>query len=97
MTGADADTRPPRGQAPGEAGLLAAIIDMAWHHAMSDRVVPYYTSSAPRRQDQAEARLFLTAARGEWAEAREVLCDLVGLDPDMLRQAALRRLEERRA
>jgi hypothetical protein len=80
-----------------DLGLLPAVgptrgirsaIPLTWHQVKDER------DCAINRR---EALLFLTAASGPWAEAREAWASFANLDPDLLRERVLAMLARRRA
>jgi hypothetical protein len=77
----------------GEAGLVAAIIEQAWLDAQ--RPLTQRGKQQPARvtpEGRAEARALLTREAGEWRDSREALCGAIGIDPEALRQAAVKML-----
>jgi hypothetical protein len=67
----------------GYRALWASVIQTAWADALG-------TNSGARPYERGEARSFLLSQGGEWAKAREFCCSLAGLDPDAVRERALR-------
>jgi hypothetical protein len=61
---------------------------LKWHQRKDER---------DRAINRREALLFLTAASGPWAEARETWCGMTDIDPDLLREKVLKLLAARRA
>lgn len=74
------------------AELARAVIRQAWIDAF-----PTSQHVARSAADQPEAWRWLTAARGEWAEARGDWCAMAGVCPHTLRLRALARGEDYRA
>jgi len=73
-----------------ERALAAAVVQQAIDDALASRNTTHVLSaSVPRGIDAEAARSFLTSAGGDWAMAREVWCDVAGVNPDALRDRAL--------
>lgn len=78
-----------------ETALVFNVINQAWLDA-SRKPTPKSSSggsSAVTSQDHMEAIAFLTAENGEWAESRATLCDMVGINPEILRKKAIAMIE----
>ena len=78
--------------------LWIAVVAQAWNDAfMAPRSIP--AGSTPGQADMArgEARRWLTLDFGDWANDRETVCELAGVDPDMLRRVARRKLDSIRS
>jgi hypothetical protein len=77
----------------GMAGLCAAVVQQAWRDLFdalpSGDGGSYANKVTP--MERHEAKLFLTEPRGNWAKARQWYCHGAGIDPDALRNAALKR------
>lgn len=63
------------------AVINQAMIDLEQPNALSNQ------TDADKAKD--EARRFLTDEKGRWAESRETWCNLAGIEPDAVRDAAL--------
>jgi hypothetical protein len=61
-----------------------------WHDALKLCWTDFTGRTTCTSAEHKEATAFMTAMAGEWAEARAMVCSLAGLDPDALREAALR-------
>jgi hypothetical protein len=61
------------------------------HRALED------ACGSPRSIVTVHALAFWTAKEGSWAEAREVWCDMAGIDPDAAARAAMGHVERIRA
>lgn len=77
----------------GEAQMIGASIAQAFRDAclIEPRPPKLGASLYPSPREAMEAWRFLTARNGEWAASREALCWAVGVDPDLIRCAALRK------
>jgi hypothetical protein len=71
-----------------EGELAVAVFTQAFIDAFGGRTDRHWSSGT--RADRLQARQFLTAARGEWADARAAWAGLVGIDSDVVRAQALR-------
>lgn len=71
--------------------------ELARRAALKDLIRPVSlnggTGAKAKAWVQAEADHFLFDVRGPWAESRESMCANAGVDPDVLRREAGRRLE----
>jgi len=80
------------GPADGYRALWAAVLVVALQDAVRGTVRKpdgkIRTCAAPV-SGQGEAVSFLTDATGAWADAREVVADAAGVDPDLVRIRAL--------
>lgn len=77
-----------------EADLWAAVLKRAIDDACEAELVrdpAKTTSAAPTVRDVHEAWQFLTDTKGEWGQSREFLSTLNGLNPGIVREAALQR------
>ena len=77
------------------ASLAAAVIEQAIADATTDPLPAGEKRGGMQRRrpmyaEHVAARLFLTSREREWVAARTPWCDLIGLDPEVLRQRALR-------
>ncbi len=69
-----------------EEGLYASVISQAWEDAFHPGK---NLLCAGRHQDRQDAKLFLLASQGPWAQSREDICHAAGVDPDGLRDKAV--------
>jgi hypothetical protein len=67
----------------GEARLVTSIFVLAFRDAFGP-------ASHPWCSDTIAARRFLTDAKGEHAASRAAWCDVLGADPEAIREAAQR-------
>jgi hypothetical protein len=71
--------------------LWAAVLAQAVRDAGSTSQRAHtHSGIAPSIDEAAEARAFLLAEKGEWAESREILAEIVDLCPDYLRERVVR-------
>lgn len=82
-TGMDSAWEPP---ADGCRALWASVISTAIQDALRLRKG---RGLAPAVSDAGQAVSFLTDRTGRWAEARELIADAAGLDPEALRERAV--------
>lgn len=78
-----------------ETALVLNIINQAWDDA-SRPVTPGRSASsgsAVTNRDRMEAIAFLTADKGKWAVSRATICEVAGINPEVLRQAAIAMIE----
>lgn len=71
--------------------LWLEVIRTAWKDARG------YPSFVEKNSTQEicvilDARRFLTASSGDWEKSRRHICSLVDIDPDKLREAAIKEL-----
>lgn len=79
-------TTPPidnsaRYSARGCGSLISTVIQQAFHDVFAPA-----SSYGNKELLRSEAMSFLTSSTGEWAAHRRFLCDLVGIDSDVLRR-----------
>lgn len=67
--------------AHGCGDLIATVIQQAFHDVFAPA-----TSYGNKELLRSEAISFLTSKTGEWAAHRRFLCDLIGIDSDVLRR-----------
>ena len=88
------DTSKPR---PPEQELWCAVLETAWYDAFVASnlwLVQSERKAADPEALRGEARRFLTSNIEPWREDREMVCSMAGdIDPDVVRAAAIRRLE----
>ncbi|MFH5949276.1 hypothetical protein [Roseomonas xinghualingensis] len=73
--------------------LAAAVISLAFADLGAAEDIPGGMAAArPTPNEKDNAIRFLTDREGEWAEARECWADAAGIEPDVLREKALRAL-----
>lgn len=83
---------PPR---DGCRDLWAEVIAQAWRDARSEKIDRSGKAAhAPTHEERVAAVRFLSAKSGEWAERRTEVAELIGLDPDALREQAGQGLSE---
>jgi hypothetical protein len=70
-----------RYNARGCGELFATVIQQAFHDAFAPA-----SSYTQKELVRSEAISFLTSGAGEWAAHRRFLCDLIGIDSDVLRR-----------
>lgn len=89
----------------GERRLWCAVIANAWHDAFTAKD-SWLANSGHRSSEEVrqradmirgESRRWLTAMWGSYQQDRQEVCELAGVDPEALRQAAMRRLAEVKA
>jgi hypothetical protein len=78
--------------AEGERELWCEVVHQAWLDLFATKPSTV-REIRDWEQDQREARLFLLMRGGKWARSREIICDVVGLDPDALRERAEKELK----
>ena len=81
---------------PEEQALWLAVIGRAWLDTFEVSDICLSKSEPTRKPEavRAEARRWLTFNIDPWREDRETVCDFAGIDPDMIRNAARRRIAE---
>ncbi|MEX0922112.1 MAG: hypothetical protein WDZ84_05000 [Rhodovibrionaceae bacterium] len=79
-----------------ERALWLAVLGTAWVDAFEGS--DFWLSNTDRSADpeliRNESRRWLTLDFGNWKQDRETVCHLAGIDSDMLRQAARKKLAE---
>ncbi len=82
-----------RGHAAGQGTrqLFCAVIALAIEDAFCTATVAKSNGASCAGNDQREALRFLLDERGEWAEARERICTMAGIDATALRERMLKR------
>jgi hypothetical protein len=85
----------PDGRSSGEVRLYQAVIARVWSDAFILADVSIQATDRPCDPSivRAEARRWLTLDFGEWKADREDVCVMADLDPDAVRNAAVKRLE----
>lgn len=77
---------------PMEKQLWCAVIQSAWDDYLAPRPSERWRQGfLDWQKNYREARCFLTKLGGEWAQSRNDICSAAGIDPDALREAALRK------
>ena len=80
-----------------QRALAAAVIQMAWDDLGALKVRSCEDRSnggIPTVAQVAEAMAFLTDSYGPWRLARVLWADAAGVDPEVLRERALARMEQ---
>ena len=82
-----------------ERAMWLAVLGRAWLDAFEASDAALRTIDRPSDPEvvRAQARRWLVLDHSGWKADREKVCDLVGVDPDLIRDAARRRLKETRA
>ncbi|MGB1548419.1 MAG: hypothetical protein ACPHIA_07825 [Alphaproteobacteria bacterium] len=75
-----------------ERQLWCAVIWRAWHDFFSGVDYVGSASDYDRANMRAEARSFLFDTDHPWATARRDVCEAAGVDPDALREQALKEI-----
>lgn len=73
-----------------EKQLWCAVIRQAWHDFFTLATGDHTLTVSVR----SEAESFLFDKHGNWAKSREAVCEAAGIDPDSLREAAIKKRRE---
>lgn len=73
------------------AELAGAVIRQAMHDGCRPHPGARQTGGAATIHERSQAWAFLTAHTGAWAESRASWCWVCGVDPEVIREEALRR------